>query len=174
MNNIKNADDVREWARMIVDAKGEKYTPLSKTDLYQIALCIMETGENAACGGDADTTQPPPAETVAPPTTSVEDNGKMPEPAKEQQKDDGIDTAALRSNLLQPVRTAAMTRGYAYHRANFGVQEVYDKFLEWAKEHPKEGKVMDFSNGVQSANAAFAYWLAEVVEVELPPTVRGV
>lgn len=66
------------------------------------------------------------------------------------------------------VTKVTMTRGYALHRAGFTTQQAYDKFLAWSKEHPKEGMVMDFSTGVKSTNAAFAYWLMENIEVEVP------
>ena len=61
-----------------------------------------------------------------------------------------------------------MTRAYAYHRAGFDVQQAYDKFLEWCKGHPKSKEVMDFSTGHKSVDAAFAYWLGEIITVDVP------
>ena len=61
-----------------------------------------------------------------------------------------------------------MTRAYAYHRAGFDVQQAYDKFLEWCKVHPKSKEVMDFSTGHKSVDAAFAYWLGEIITVDVP------
>lgn len=181
MNNIKCSDDVLGWARMIVDAKGEKYTPLSKSDLYQIALCIT-AGEQCGRAAEADRPDPPANWNAAggppPAPPSVEDEERKGDerkgdaPPPPPQKGDGVDLDALRVNLLPPVTTAVVTRGNAYHRAGFGAQKAYDKFLAWAAEHPSEGRVMDFSTGALSANAAFAYWLAEVIEVELTPTAR--
>ena len=81
---------------------------------------------------------------------------------------------AVKEVLENPVRTVTMTRGYAYHRAGFKAQEVYDKFLADAKKGNTESKVMDFSTGRQSVDAAFAYWLAQTIEVDLPPSVRTV
>ena len=64
-----------------------------------------------------------------------------------------------------------MTRGYAYHRAGCDAQQAFDKFIQWVKEHPKDGAVMDFSTGVKSVDAAFAYWLNEIITLEIPRTV---
>ena len=69
---------------------------------------------------------------------------------------------------------ATMTRGYALHRAGFTTQQAYDKFLEWAKDHKGESSVMDFSTGQKSVSAAFAYWLAEIIEVDVPAVERAV
>ena len=72
--------------------------------------------------------------------------------------------------LEPPTSKATMTRAYAYHRAGFDVQQAYDKFLEWCKEHPKCKEVMDFSTGHKSVDAAFAYWLGEIITVDVPST----
>ena len=60
----------------------------------------------------------------------------------------------------------AMPRMYAYHRKGLTAQQVYDKFLGWCAEHPQSKEVMDFSTGHKSTDAAFAYWLSELVMPE--------
>ena len=44
MNNIKTTADVLEWAKTIVEAKGEKYIPLAKSDMLAIAQYIVDAG----------------------------------------------------------------------------------------------------------------------------------
>lgn len=166
MNNINSTQDVIAWAKEIVAANGDKYTPLSKDDQYAIAKYIMETAasEDKAPEAEKDTSpaQPPTAVGTADPKPAVVEVRK-PTP-EETCTSGGKDTT-----------TATMMRSYALHRAGYTVQQAYDEFLKWSKEHPKEATVMDFSTGVKSNNAAFAYWLAEIISVEVPTTttVRG-
>ncbi|MGN0130689.1 MAG: hypothetical protein ACI4CE_07375 [Methanomethylophilus alvi] len=159
MNNIKTADDVRAWAKMIVDAKGDMYTPLAKADMLVIAQFIMDavTPKDYA-EEDKTHVQPVEPEQEKP---QEEDVPTVPSPSQTE-----VGTAC--PDTKSGVSTVTMMRGYALHRAGFTVQQAYDKFLEWSKGHPKEASVMDFSTGVRSANAAFAYWLAETTSVEFP------
>ena len=148
MNTIKTKEDVLAWAKVIVAAKGEKYTPLAKGDMFAIANFIVE----AACPADA----PKCIET-------------KPDAEREKSQTDApmkpmtTDTSAAKRNGLMP-----MPRSQLLRNAGFTVQQAYDKFLEWGNEHPKEAAVMDFSTGVRSKNAAFAYWLSEMVAAEIP------
>lgn len=164
MNNINSTQDVIAWAKEIVAANGDKYTPLSKDDQFAIAKYIMKTAtsEDKAPEAEKDTSpaQPPTAVGTADP--AIEEVRK-PTP-KETCTSGGKTTTA-----------AQMMRSYALHRAGYTVQQAYDEFLKWSKEHPKEATVMDFSTGVKSNNAAFAYWLAEIISVEVPTitTVRS-
>ncbi len=175
MNNIKTNADVLEWAKTIVEAKGEKYTPLGKPELLAIATYIVDLAsfisspekrksEEEDCGTgkeDYDGPSEMPADVPA-----------KEEPAKE---DKPYDPAPVHSTLVpsgDETRKVTMTRGYALHHAQFTTQQAYDKFLEWSKEHPKEGTVMDFSTGVKSTNAAFAYWLMENIVVDVPANAR--
>lgn len=48
MKKIDKGHDVLEWARMIVDAKGEKFTALSKTEQLVIARFIVESQSTPA------------------------------------------------------------------------------------------------------------------------------
>ena len=166
MNNIKTADDVRQWAKMIVDAKGDKYTPLAKADMLAIAQFIVDVGGDAPAKPDeANKAYVPPTETAV---GTADDKPSE----KDESKPTTADTPSTKAE--KQTSTATMMRSYALHRAGFTVQQAYDKFLEWSKEHPKEASVMDFSTGTRSANAAFAYWLAEIISVEVPnTTVQG-
>ena len=171
MNNIKTADYVREWARMILEAKGEKYTPLSKGDQFEIARFILEGDEMEKGDGSK---QPPPQEetsTIPPSPTAVGTTDEKPQATPADSPTIGYSSS---SGGKPTTATATMMRSYALHHAGFTVQQAYDKFLEWSKEHPKEATVMDFSTGVKSANAAFAYWLAEIISVEVPTSVRTI
>ena len=55
-----------------------------------------------------------------------------------------------------------MTRAESFRREGFDAQKVFDKFLDWCKDHHQDREVMDFSNGKKSTDAAFAYWLAGI------------
>ena len=146
--SIETAQDVHEWAAEIVAAGGGKFTPLSKGDQFVIAKYIIDVSTDNA---QAKPIESIPAETDA---QIVSPKGTEPEPV--------------------PSTKATMTRGYAYHRAGYTVQQAYDEFLKWGKEHPTETTVMDFSNGQSNKYAAFAYWLNEIIEVEVPhnPAMR--
>ena len=178
MNNIKTADDVRKWAKTIVDAKGDKYIPLAKADMLAIAQFIVDVGkpkdyteEDKAYAPTTKTEQEKPA-TQPPSQTAVgvADTKPKREVWGQLTKPSAADTSTTGGKTTT---TATMTRGYALHRAGSTTQQAYDKFLEWSKENPKEATVMDFSTGVKSANAAFAYWLAEIISVEVPTTTTA-
>lgn len=184
MNNIKTADDVREWAKMIVDAKGDKYTPLAKADMLAIAQFIVEAGKPKDYT-EADKAYVPPVKpeqgkppkeespaTTPPSPTAIGTDGPKPKSDVWGQPTKPMSDDSSTSGGKQTT-TATMMRSYALHRAGFTVQQAYDKFLNWSKEHPKEATVMDFSTGVKSANAAFAYWLAEIISVEVPTTTTA-
>ena len=142
MQKIETEADVRAWAMMMVSANGDKFTPLSKGEQFAIAKYIVETSQT----GEVKPDNVPKAEDDIPPPP------RNPVPCE--------------------LSTSTMTRAYAYHRAGFDVQQVFDKFLEWGKEHPKQMEVMDFSNGQKSVAAAFAFWLGEIVTVDGPVTAR--
>ena len=42
MNNIRSGAEVLQWAHTIADGKGEKFTPLSKGDMYAIANYTLD------------------------------------------------------------------------------------------------------------------------------------
>ena len=159
MKKIETRTDVLEWAHSVVKANGEKFTALSKGDQFAIAKFIVDSDEAEPM---AEEEQPkdepikgnPEAATPTAPTATT----SAPKPAP----------SPIPSYEGVPTQKAIMTRSYAYHRAGFDAQQVFDKFLEWCKEHPKSNEVMDFSTGRKSSDAAFAYWLAELITVDVP------
>lgn len=169
MNNIKNEKDVLEWAELIVNSKGDKYVPLSKADMYAIAQFVVTYAPSAPLEDVPPPPSAPKEEDDEPPkatATAVEKD----KPYVEERQPTGEGMSVSSTATREPTQKVTMTRGYALHHAQFTTQQAYDKFLEWSKEHPKEGSVMDFSTGVKSTNAAFAYWLMENIVVEVPAT----
>ena len=172
MNNIKTKADVLAWAKMILDGKGEKYTPLGKADMFAIAKYVEYGYGNLT--EDLEVKDMPP-----PHSPEAEPQAERPSPEAEKPADvpakEEADPAPVHPTTVPSggeTRKATMTRGYALHHAQFTTQQAYDKFLEWSREHPKEGVVMDFSTGVKSTNAAFAYWLMENIVVDVPANAR--
>ena len=163
MKKIETDADVLEWARTMVEAKGDKFTPLSKGEQFVIAKYIMDISF-----GDGETTerdsvgQPAVNPESATATATKAEEPPPPPPMPSVQGD------SVTAPLEPPTSKATMTRAYAYHRAGFDVQQAYDKFLEWCKGHPKAKEVMDFSTGHKSVDAAFAYWLGEIITVDVP------
>jgi len=153
MQKIETEADVRAWAMMMVSANGDKFTPLSKGEQFAIAKYIVGT---SSMDGQRKLDAADEMSAVAESLPKAEDD--IPPPP--------------RNPVPCELSTATMTRAYAYHRAGFDVQQVFDKFLEWGKEHPKQMEVMDFSNGQKSVAAAFAFWLGEIITVDVPDTAR--
>ena len=137
---IQTEADIRRWAEKMVKANGEKFTPLTKGEQFLIAKYIMDLGE-------------PIQDTIPAPKTEQEAN-----PA-DQQKD------PQEKQKHPPMMK--MTRGVAFHFSGFTAQQAFDKFLEETKGKSDMAKVMDFSTGRQSADAAFAYWLNEILNVNI-------
>lgn len=161
MNNIKTESEVYAWAETIVNGKGDKYIPLGKADMFAIAEFVVKYSPVE-----------PLQEIPPPPPPSPEAEKPADIPAKEEPaKDDKLYGPDPVHTTTVPrggeTRKVTMTRGYALHRAGLSAQAAYDKFLEWSMEHPKERTVMDFSTGVKSTNAAFAYWLMENIVAEV-------
>lgn len=164
MKKIESNADVLEWAHSVVKANGEKFTALSKGDQFVIAKFIVDSDEaRPMADGEPPKDEPPKG------------NWEKDEPIKGTQE--AATTSAQKpapSSIPAyegvPTQKAVMTRSYAYHRAGFDVQQVFDKFLTWCKEHPKSREVMDFSTGRKSTDAAFAYWLAELITMDVPNT----
>lgn len=165
MNNIKTESEVYAWAETIVNGKGDKYIPLGKADMFAIAEFVVKY---SPCEPLQEVPPPPPP---SPEAEKPADVTAKEEPAKDDKPYDlaPAEIYSTTSTSGGPTSTkVTMPRGYALHRAGFSTQKAYDKFLEWSKGHPKEGTVMDFSTGVKSSNAAFAYWLMENIVVEVP------
>lgn len=192
MNKLNTADEIREWAKGIVDAKGEKFTPLSKGDLFAVASFILELdgwrqrrevqeGSQSSASAVPDTERDvgvsdPPMEAEAKETgAETEESGLKDEPpkaAEDEWRSHIVDITPKNSQPSQKAVKATMTRNYAYHRAGYTVQQAYDEFLKWAADHPKDAKVMDFSTGSMSSHAAFAFWLGEIIELDVPENAR--
>lgn len=165
MNNIKTKADVLAWAKMILDGKGEKYTPLGKADMFAIAKYVAYGYGNLTEDLEVKDDMPPPH--------SAETEPQAEKPSPEAEKPAEVPAPVHTTNVPSgEKRKVTMTRGYALHHAQFTTQQAYDKFLAWSREHPKEGVVMDFSTGVKSTNAAFAYWLMENIVVDVPANAR--
>lgn len=153
MNNIRSGAEVLQWAHTIADGKGEKFTPLSKGDMYAIANYILDiTGE--LCRLKTDTpetvkTDTPQAETRVEPETRDDAPPPHITPVEPQE------------------RKIEMSMGCALHLQRIDAQKAYDKFLEAMKDHPKDKMVMDFSTGQASSFAAFSYWLTSPVTVSI-------
>ena len=169
MNNIKNDVDVLDWAKTISDGKGEKYIPLGKGDMYVIAKFVLANAQCMNCPPLVDENGEPKLSPASPTADAQQEQVDV--GAGEPKGDEYPEFAAAKQivNESSPkVNKVTMTRGYALHHAQFTTQQAYDKFLDWCKEHPKEGSVMDFSTGKKSSEAAFAYWLMENIVVEIP------
>ena len=163
MKKIETRTDVLEWAQSVVSANGEKFTALTKGDQYTIAKYIVDTLDGE--------TQPPKDEPKADyPTTATDEPIKGNPEAATPTAPTAAPSPIPNYAPAPQTQKAIMTRSYAYHRAGFDAQQVFDKFLEWCKEHPKSREVMDFSTGRKSTDAAFAYWLAELITVDVPNT----
>ncbi len=161
MKKIETDADVLEWARTMVEAKGDKFTALSKGEQFVIAKYIMDFAETA----ESDSVGQPAVNPETTTATGTKAEELPPPPPMPSIQGDSVTTPTE-----PPTSKATMTRAYAYHRAGFDVQQAYDKFLEWCKEHPKCKEVMDFSTGHKSVDAAFAYWLGGIITVDVPTT----
>lgn len=137
MNNINTAEDVRTWAKTIVEADGNKFIPLSKGDMLAIAKYILSSEESTYV------------------FTTTTSEGVQPN----SEKYGDVDKS-------DSVPENKHTRMYVLHKEGISTQQAYDRYLEWAKEHPKDAVVMDFSTGVKSNVAGFAYWLGEEIPYE--------
>lgn len=174
-NNMKKLEtkaDIVEWAKVIVEAKGEKFTPMSKGDLYAVATYILEKEQEdlekvVNAEGDGKDMPTPKAPGTAEEGIVEEGQKDYPDegcPAHGDPMQECMENSAIISgtyNLLP------MTRAEFYRKNKCPVQRVYDEFLKWCAENPSEGNVMDFSTGVYNKGAAFAYWLQDVITVEI-------
>ena len=163
MKKIEKDADVLEWARTMVEGNGDRFTPLSKGEQFVIAKYIMDIAF-----GDGET---PERDSVGQPAVNPESATATATKAEEPPTPPPMPSVQGDSVTVPqepPTSKVSMTRAYAYHRAGFDVQQAYDKFLEWCKSHPKSKEVMDFSTGHKSVDAAFAYWLGEMITVEVP------
>lgn len=157
MKKLETKEDIIEWATVIVAAKGEKFTPMSKGDLYAVANYILESAAKPEqSGSDGDSMV---AEEANKGEMEVSGDSAHGDPMQDCMKTSAISSETYN---LQP-----MTRAEFFRKNKCPVQRVYDEFLKWCAENPSEGNVMDFSNGTYNKGAAFAYWLQDVITVEI-------
>lgn len=148
MKKIETDADVLDWAKWIVDAKGEKFTPLSKGEQYAIARYVVGS---AGCGSHDEGDEPSDsgwtdeADNPIPPNLS--ECASVTEDRSEEQKE----------------RMRA-TRVELFHRDGLDAQQAFDRYLSWLQDHPREKTVMDFSTGRLIDGAGFAYWLCSEAE----------
>ena len=164
MNKIQTEDDVKQWAREIVIANGDRFTPLSKGEQFVIAKFIYNLA--------IDTTTPPPCEPTEdcnepdPPKWTAHD---APDPVGLDSAKDPVNDITPPQQAQQEPQGIKMSRGAAFHFAGYSAQKAFDEFLKWSQEHPQEKEVMDFSNGQKSVVAAYSYWLHEIMNVNINP-----
>lgn len=157
MNKIQTNEDVLKWAEDMVAANGELFTPLSKGEQFLIAKFILNNQVR-----ESDCTKEENANPV-PPLSEVPNNDEHTRSSFNRTAAESTEEAEMPKE-----KTAIkMTRGAAYHLAGHSAQKAYDEFLSWCKEHPQEGSVMDFFNGQTSVAAAYAYWLHEILDVQI-------
>lgn len=153
--------DVIKWASETAEAKGTKFTPLSKDDQFAIAEFIVsvasaDSGRNAMEdmeGVPADA----PAEGGATPIPDLE--GVPAKPDAEA----NAETKAEPQSGEKDEKYVHVRRADRLMKCGMDAQAAYDEFLKWAAENPRESFVMDFATGEKNAGAAFAYWLNEMV-----------
>ena len=144
MNRIKTEQDVLDWAKVIVDGNGEKYVPLGKGDMYEIAKYVL---------GCRPTLEAPPA---------VEETTPPPSPAEEPKDEtDG-------EKLEEPIETEESPKVTALAllgaRGMHTAQEAFDAFLKDTAKDEKTRRVIDFSNGSMNVGPAFTWWILSQFE----------
>lgn len=157
MDNITSKETMEEFIGKIIDGKGNFFKPLSKSDLYKLATRIRELeaevrrlGEIQG-GGEPATDEDSPAECVS----DAETTGCAEDTGEESSADAEENGAEFPSCADAPVRT---WRDVLEQRGA-DAQDAFDEFVKWREKHPKQSSVMDFTTGMKSVGAAFAYWL---------------
>ena len=158
--------DVIKWARETAEAKGTKFTPLSKDDQLAIAEFIVSASEASADPGRNpmdDMEGVPtdaPAEAAAAPIPGME---SFPAEREHTEGKDETETKAEPQYEEKDEKYVHVRRADRLRKCGMDAQSAYDEFLTWASENPRESFVMDFATGEKNAGAAFAYWLNEMV-----------
>lgn len=157
--------DVIKWARETVEAKGAKFTPLSKDDQLAIAEFIVASEASASSGGNPmdDMEGVPanaPAEAAAAPIPDQEGIPAKPEHTEGKEE---TETKAEPQSEEKDEKYVHVRRADRLRKCGMDAQAAYDEFLMWASENPRESFVMDFATGEKNVGAAFAYWLNEMV-----------
>lgn len=157
--------DVIKWARETAEAKGTKFTPLSKDD--QLAIAEFIVASEAAAGSGVNPTDDmegvpadAPAEAAATPIPDMEGVPAKPEHTEGM---DETETKVEPQSEEKAEKYVYVRRADKFRKRGMDAQTAYDEFLNWSSENPRESFVMDFSTGEKNVGAAFAYWLNEMV-----------
>lgn len=153
MKKLETKNDIIEWAKIIVEAKGEKFTPMSKGDLFAVASFILEK-EGEESEKDENQNSERKDETTTESLGTAEDGTVDHDNSTEGCK--AYEEQECEEFLFRGV---SCTRANFFHDQRSSAQRVYDEFLKWCETNPQEANVMDFSNGTYNKGAAFAYWL---------------
>ncbi len=173
---LKCRDDVFAWAKETLEAKGVKFTPLSKSSQYEIAKVVEEFNSVRV-----DSISMPTPELVQKPY-GVDDEGEAnnePTPDAESTPREVTENDSIPDLSYSETHCSGgcgchkdgdekpKTRAEHYHSLKELPQKVYDDFAKHCETHPQERTVMDFQTGEKSGAAAFAYWLLGSVGEEL-------
>lgn len=158
--------DVIKWARETAEAKGSKFTPLSKDDQLAIAEFIVsasvasaDSGRNPMDGMEGVPAESPSKEAAAP----IPDQKGVPTEPEHAEGVGETETKAEPQPEEKDEKHVYVRRADRLRKRGMDAQTAYDEFLGWAAENPRESFVMDFATGEKNAGAAFAYWLNEMV-----------
>ena len=157
MNNIKTDADVLEWAKMIVDGKGEKYVPLGKADMYEIAKYILNCRLPLLETPTVEETTPPPSPAEEPTNDCCKEPLK--EPEAEHKESQPVSEAAT-----PPAAAPKSLLGILKAKGINSAQDAYDAFLKATAKDEKARRVIDFSNGVMNVGPAFMWWILGQIE----------
>lgn len=170
---IVSEDDIRQWAETIVAAKGGKFIPLSKSDMFHIAQWIIsrqppidvDESETPTPTQESDTVSKviyhPVPESLAdelhdktipyiPPEKGLHFKADIPQEDCRFRADTPMD-------IPQGIKPQQYKRVVTRPATDISPQQAFDKFLEWQKSSPR--RIMDFFTGKICTEAAFAYWL---------------
>ena len=167
MNPIMTDQEIVEWAKDVANAKGEKFTPLTKGDQYAIAQYILERCNTSKEGGDATETDAKVAG-VTPDDKVVEvKNPDLIDPHAcwaQVSKGATKEECDAAKEMVGDGDKGIIRRQLLVNRGIDTPQKAFDEFLKYTERHREEAVVIDFSNGVQSTAAAFAWWLTQRID----------
>lgn len=147
--------DVIKWARETAEAKGTKFTPLSKDDQHAIAEFVVSGAATLAAAN-------PMADMEGVPTDAKDEPSAAPIPDME-----GVPSGKGRAEGMGETKAKDehfVRRADLLRKCGMSAQAAYDEFLAWGGDNPRESVVMDFATGKSTSGAAFAYWLNEMVK----------
>lgn len=169
MNPIQTDEEIIEWARMVVAANGEKYTPITKGDQFAIAKYILTLCSPSKVD-NGDETKGPEGGGDTPESTKGEvigvDNPELINPKADwAQVRKGATSAEVdEARRMENGEKGIIRRELLVKRGIDTPQKAFDEFLKYTERHHEEMKVIDFSNGMQSTAAAFSWWLTQRID----------